>query len=103
MALHDNCFPLRHGLSEAGLHPSDLILEIREATLASGTVEVSTIFKDGNIVALFAQRSNNATPGAGAEGFSSDLVVTSGAVTVVSSNATSTAQVRVIIIGRLEF
>ena len=95
-------YVLRKWASEQGLHPSDLLVEIGLATLVAGTVEVPTSFANGNIVGILAMRADNATVHAttGAHAYTSDLVVTNGAVTISSTVNTYTDQIFYVIIAR---
>ena len=90
---------LRDFQAESGHHPGDLAIEFFTATLAAGTIEVPTKFSNGKIVGVFAFR-NSATVN-DAQAFSSDNVVTTGAVTL-SGPTGSTAVVYGCIIGRLD-
>lgn len=89
---------LRNFGAEQGLHPGDLLCEIKQATLADGTAEVPTQFEDGQILAVFITHSDNDTVNA-EESFSTDMEVSGGAITVVGATG-STAQVSVLIIGK---
>lgn len=103
MSVHDGMMVLRQANTENGLHPGDLLVEIKTATLANGTVEVPTSFENGQIVAVFAMRNGLVTiaaDGTGAIACASDLVVTSGAITVVTTVNTYALDITVLIIGR---
>lgn len=91
---------LRDVGAEVGHHAGDLYVEFAVATLVAGTAEVPTKFKDGNIVAVFAMRNDDATVNAG-QAFLTDKVVTSGAITI-SGPTGSTAVVTLMIVGRLD-
>lgn len=78
-------FVLRKFVNESGLHPSDILVEVGQATLASGTVEVPTGFANGTILGVLAMKNGTASianDGTGAVALTSDCVVTSGAVTI---------------------
>lgn len=96
----DSVWVFRNWLSETGRHPRDILVEIKEATLAAGTVEIPTQFRNGNIIGVWATGIGNATVNEG-QAFTSDLVVTSGAITLSGPTA-STAKVAVLILGKTD-
>ena len=101
MALHQNLFKLVSVMGDQGVHPGDILVEVKTATLSAGTIEVPTVFKNGNILAVIAVQ--NAEAGVNNnESFTSDGVVTAGAVTV-SGKTGSDEAVTVFIVGRMDF
>lgn len=89
-------FVLRKFASEQGLHPSDILVEIGQATLVAGTVEVKTSFENGTLLGMVAMRNDNAAiaaDGTGGIALTTDLVVTSGAVTLSTTVNTYTGVV----------
>lgn len=94
-----NFFVLRDFDAEAGHHPGDLLVEVFEATLVAGTKEVLTKFENGQILTLLALKSDDGTVNA-QKAYTSDLVVTTGAVTVSGPTA-DTSKITGVIIGRL--
>lgn len=99
MAFHDNVFKLEQIGPHQGLSPTDILVEIKQVTLAAGTAECPTVFANGNIIAVQLTHVNNATVNA-TVALSTDMVVTTGAITVVGPTG-STAVVSVVIYGRL--
>lgn len=103
MSINDGVMVLRRANVEAGLHPGDLLMEIKTATFVNGTVEVPTSFENGQIVAVFAMRNGLVTiaaDGTGAVACATDKVVTTGAITLVTTVNTYALDVTVLIIGR---
>jgi hypothetical protein len=88
---------LRNMATGSALYSGDLILEISKVTLSQGTVEVPTGFANGCIDFVSVTKCDSVTP-ATLGAYSTDLVVTSGAITVVGAAADS-GQVVVAIYG----
>jgi hypothetical protein len=102
MSLHDNVFKLQQVASSQGLHGGDILLELKQVTLASGTAECPTSFKNGQILAVFiTDNSASITAVNSTVAFATDMVVATGAITINGPTA-STLTVSVLILGRLE-
>lgn len=98
MPVHSNVFRLAQLESHQGLSPGDLLVEVKQVTLVAGTLEVPTIFDNGRILGVLITQNDTAAINA-TETFATDMIVTSGAITVNGKTA-STATVTVVIIGR---
>lgn len=98
MPLHNNVFKLSQVLSHEGLSPSDILVDIHQVTLNAGTVECPTVFDNGQIVGVLITQNDAAAINA-TEAFATDMIVTSGAITI-NGKTGSSAVVLVVIFGR---
>jgi hypothetical protein len=98
MAYHANIFKLNQLLAESGLHGGDVLLEFKTATLTAGTAEVPTSFANGQLIGAVITNIGSASVN-DLDPFNTDLVVTTGAVTV-SGKTGSTATVFVVWVAR---
>lgn len=99
MAIHDGVYKLTNLLQEMGLHPGDVLVELRQVTLAAGTAECPTIFANGQILTCLCTQVNNAVVNSSVA-ISTDKVVSTGAITIVGPTG-SVAVVDVLLIGRV--
>lgn len=101
----NKAFVLRKWATEQGLHQSDVLIEFGQATLASGTVEIKTGFASSQIIGFLATRVDSAAVaanGSGALALTTDLVVTSGAITVSTTVNTYTGVIFYAIFARTQ-
>lgn len=98
---HDNVMKLSSIAAHEGLSPQDILVELKVATLSSGTVEVPTAFENGQIIGVHITQNDTAAVNA-TESFACDKVVSSGAITV-NGKTGSTATVFVTIYARPKY
>ncbi len=83
---------------------NDLFVEFRTVTLTAGTAEVPTVFKNGNVKGMLAMKVDDVTVGGTGAPVSlkTDLIVSSGEITVAAQINTDTSTYFIAIFGVLD-